>query len=68
MPLGPGKYDDECTLMREQLEAQAVILIVFSGKKGSGFSVQAPLPVIVGLPDTLEHMASEMRRSMRDDD
>jgi methylmalonyl-CoA mutase cobalamin-binding subunit len=67
MPVGPGKYDDECTEVREKLEAQGIILCVIGGKKGNGFSVQGSLQVITTLPDTLEHMANEMRRSMRDD-
>lgn len=64
MALGPGKYDDLCTQVREQLEADGVILVVIRGKKGSGFSVQGTLQVIATLPDTLEHMASEMRKDM----
>jgi hypothetical protein len=38
--LGPGKYDDACTLAREQTQAKMTILMVIEGVHGSGFSVQ----------------------------
>ena len=43
MALGPGKYDDLCTEVREKAEAEGVILIVFNGNKGQGLSCQLPL-------------------------
>jgi methylmalonyl-CoA mutase cobalamin-binding subunit len=64
MPIGPGKYDDACTQVREQLQADGVMLVVFGGNKGSGFSVQGGLALIVTLPDMLEDMARQMRHSM----
>jgi hypothetical protein len=64
MAIGPGKYDDVCTQVREQLDAQGVMLVVIGGKKGSGFSVQGTLHVLATLPDTLEYMAREMRKDM----
>lgn len=41
MPIGPGMYDTLCTVVREQAEARAAIVIVLNGNKGSGFSIQA---------------------------
>lgn len=38
---GPGVYDDLCTYVREQSGADAVIVLVINGKRGSGFSAQA---------------------------
>ena len=38
---GPGKYDDLCTQARNTAKAAGVVLIVFGGEKGDGFSVQA---------------------------
>lgn len=38
---GPGKYDDLATLVLERADADAAIVIVLGGSKGSGFSVQA---------------------------
>jgi hypothetical protein len=61
MPIGPGKYDDLCTYVREQSQAKAALVIILDGKLGSGFSVQAhggPLP---GLPALLEDIAKQIR-------
>jgi hypothetical protein len=58
---GPGKYDDLCTLVREQAQADAAIVIVFNGKRGSGFSVQAPIGIALSLAETLSQIANDMR-------
>ena len=59
---GPGKYDDAATVARESTKADGVILLVIRGEKGSGFSVQAPLDVIMELPTMLESIASQIRQ------
>ena len=41
MPAGPGKYDRYCTEVRVRTGAEAVVLIILNGDRGSGFSVQA---------------------------
>lgn len=41
MPIGPGKYDDLCTVVRERSSAMMALVIILGGKRGSGFSVQA---------------------------
>lgn len=66
MPIGPGKYDDECTRLRESTEAQGVIVIVIGGKLGSGLSMQAGRHTTLMLPDILEHIAAEIRQSFKD--
>src|SRR5205085_1646492 len=43
MAIGPGQYDDLCTRVREESQAQAVVLIVLGGNKGNGFSMQAQM-------------------------
>ena len=63
MALGPGKYDDLATWVREQAEARGVIVLVLDGKLGSGYSVQATLDVTVRLPALLRHMADDNERS-----
>ena len=63
MPLGPGKYDDFTTQVREKTHARGVILLVVSGDKGSGFSCQSDAIVLEQLPDLLEYMAQEIRGS-----
>jgi hypothetical protein len=64
MAIGPGKYDDWVTTVREATEAEGVVLIVLNGVHGSGFSVQAVdqqlhPPV---LADLLQHVVDTMRR------
>lgn len=67
MALGPGKYDDVCTMVAEQVgvgvQGGGVIVIVFGGNKGSGFSCQADLPTTLALPDVLEQVAKQIRES-----
>lgn len=64
MPMGPGKYDAACTVLRESTGAQAVVAIVLNGVRGTGFSVQVAqpdrLPPLV-LADLLDHVARELR-------
>jgi hypothetical protein len=59
--LGPGKYDDLCTHVREQAHADGVVLIIANGARGSGFSVQAPIDVHAALPAVLESLAESIR-------
>jgi hypothetical protein len=65
MPLGPGKYDNAATIVREATKAEGVILIVIKGVHGSGFSVQATPEQTASLPDTLEMVANEIRASVK---
>lgn len=65
MPIGPGKYDDLCTLVRERAGMAAkgggVIVIVMGGNRGSGFSCQADLATTLALPELLESVAAQIR-------
>ena len=66
MSLGPGKYDDLCTLARrragiEDHQPGGVIVIVLGGNKGNGFSCQADLETTSLLPDMLESIARQIR-------
>lgn len=61
MAIGPGKYDNLATMVREATEAQGVVLIVVGGLAGNGFSCQADLATTARLPDMLEHMAKQIR-------
>lgn len=58
--IGPGKYDAEATAARKSAEAKGVVLIVAQGNRGSGFSVQAPLDLILGLPGVLRDLADQI--------
>lgn len=61
MALGPGRYDDLCTYVREQAEAEGAIIIVIGGKDGAGFSCQADLSTMAVLPELLETIAKQIR-------
>ena len=61
--IGPGKYDDACTLVREMTGAKCVLVAVIGGGKGHGFSVQTIEPIDPEtLADLLEDIARQMRR------
>lgn len=59
--IGPGKYDEVCTVARGMTKAKAVIVIVFDGINGSGFSVQAEDCMVTHLPELLERLATDIR-------
>jgi hypothetical protein len=63
--IGPGKYDDLCTYVRETAKAEGAIVMVFSGHLGSGFSCQADLINTATLPKTLRAIADEIESSFR---
>jgi hypothetical protein len=68
MALGPGKYDDLCTLVREHAgmkpdDVGGAVVIVIGGNRGNGFAVQADFITTLKLPDLLEQVAKEIRRS-----
>lgn len=65
MPIGPGKYDDLCTLVRKKAKAEGAIVIVINGNDGDGFSCQSNLPTLRALPELLEHMAANIRASIK---
>ena len=60
MALGPGKYDAECTQVMVAEHAEAVLVIVIGGKKGSGFACQATPAVTFSLPRILRNVADEI--------
>jgi hypothetical protein len=65
MTLGPGKYDDLCTDVRERAgAADGAIVIIIAGSRGSGFSVQADLDTTMRIPAILENLAAQIRRDL----
>lgn len=61
--IGPGRYDDVCSVLRKELQADGVVVIVINGCRGSGFSAQADAALMASrVPDALEVVAAEMRR------
>lgn len=66
MALGPGKYDAQCTALRESTEATVAIAIIMDGNHGSGFSMQATYkvhPLLVA--DALTDVAAQIRASYK---
>lgn len=67
MSLGPGKYDDLCTEVRERAAAAVAIVIVLGGNRGGGFSLQLAshpraVEFVARLPGILEAVAEQIRR------
>lgn len=60
MPIGPGKYDEECTMIRSITSADGVLLAVVHGRLGDGFSMQAPPEVMKKMPSILRAIADDM--------
>lgn len=64
MPRGPGKFDDLATIVREQANAEGVIVIVLGSPAGSGFSIQASAQATMQLPELLRHLADEIEQAL----
>jgi hypothetical protein len=64
MPEGKGKYDDLCTAARQTAEADAALLVIFDGNKGSGFSAQIPSELLFGIPAILRAIADDLEKSL----
>jgi hypothetical protein len=65
MTLGPGKYDDLCTYVRENAAAEGAIVIVIGGTpRGCGFAVQADLETTARIPAILETLAAQIRADL----
>lgn len=63
MSLGPGKYDDACSVAREAIDAELVILVVMNGNRGNGFSIQCIDPRMArSLPQLLRAMADDIEK------
>jgi hypothetical protein len=65
MPLGGGKYTNECTLARNAALAGTAILLIMDGRLGDGFEVQTTDPgVEAGLPTLLRSMADQIEEAL----
>lgn len=63
--IGPGKYDDLCTKLREDADAAGVILIIFDGNLDSGFSVQVPPQILHTLPALLRSLSNQIEDDLK---
>ncbi len=66
MAVGEGKYDFALTLALGNSKASQGVLLVLDGDSGPGFSVQASMAAMEGLPDALEYIAKEIRKDLPD--
>jgi hypothetical protein len=64
MPVDPGKYDAQATVVRRATNARAVVVIVLGGDKGPGFSVQADSDVVYRLPEMLRRVATKIEENL----
>jgi len=64
MTIGPGKYDDICTMAREQAKADGAIVIIINGERGMGFSCQGNAETLMMLPSLLESVARQIRKDV----
>jgi hypothetical protein len=61
MTIGAGKYDYLATEVREKAQAEGVIVIIWNGNKGQGFSAQFADPVLMRhVPNMLRDVAMQM--------
>lgn len=58
--MNPGKYDAPCLAVRLATDAEGVILVVFNGICGSGFSVQWPPEQVKAIPAVLREIADSI--------
>jgi hypothetical protein len=64
MAVGPGKYDLIATMVREMTSASGVVILVFDGAHGSGFSVQGPIELTTSLPKMLRGIADDIDKDL----
>jgi len=64
MAIGPGKYDDLATYVREKTGAHSVIVVVIGGNKGEGFAMQTDdVVIMMKTPEILRALADEIENS-----
>lgn len=62
MPMGPGKYDDLATKVREE-SGGSVLLIILDGNKGDGFAMQADVLTMLKTPEILRSVIKHIEES-----
>lgn len=63
--IGPGKYDDVATAAREATGARdGVLMLVFSGRLGHGFSAQLSPEALERVPKILREVADQVERDL----
>jgi len=62
---GPGKYDDQCEKAAEMCKANQVILVVFDGEHGPGFSARLTGKLVMAIPKILRKLADDIEEKMK---
>jgi len=62
--IGPGRYDDLCTYVREKSGAPGAIVMVFGEAGRSGFSCHASDDILFDLPAILRSMADQIESDL----
>lgn len=66
MAEGPGKYDEEATMVRLSTMARAVLVIVLGGNRGQGFSIQSDHPdILKAMPSMLRNIADQIEQDTK---
>lgn len=58
--LGPGKYADLCSEIKDRVCAEVVVLIILSGDKGDSVSMDPPLEYSINTPKVLRELAAKL--------
>lgn len=66
MPVGPGKYAGIAERARAEAKALGAVVIVIEGEHGSSFEVEGPMQLNMMLPELLENMAKDIRKSLEE--
>jgi hypothetical protein len=65
MAEGPGKYDEEATMVRLSSEARFVLVWIYGGNRGEGFSVQGDDPTALkAMPKILREIANQIEKDV----
>ena len=62
--IGPGSYNHLAEKLKEETQAEGVVLLIANGNQGNGFAVYAPPSVLIELPDLLRRAAEEIERDI----
>jgi hypothetical protein len=66
MTLGDGRYAPHCRAVREETDADLVIVMVVNGNLGDGFDVQHANPeMLKTVPALLETLAAQIREAQK---
>lgn len=63
--IGPGKYEDACTIARCMTNAAATLLIIFDGNRWTGFSAQMTPDMMSLVPGVLRTLADKIDADRR---